>query len=230
MVKNFENLSGLPKDFIKRLKLHDSLFIQNNFLENIEDDESIHQLIIEIDNYCLDNKIIGYHYTNGNEYDFLEKGLIIRSGKEIRQDFVKENFHLFSKEEQDLILRKWKERFDEEESEKRDNCLFFNFTLGAIKDGGAELLLSYYGGEQVYFPIFQLPIIGEKLKNIGIPIILKCTINPKEINTFIVYPWGKIAVSSYHRKVNRTAYLVDQDGYQKVSVNPENIEIIYIKH
>ncbi|HUX95063.1 MAG TPA: hypothetical protein VMV47_04960 [Bacteroidales bacterium] len=100
-----------------------------------------------------------------------------------------------------------------------------------MKNDGAELLLSYYGGEQVYFPLFELPNIGEKLKNIGIPMILKCTLNPNDINTFIEYPWGKITVSSYHRIKNPDAIVVDQDGYQKVGVNPENIEIIkYDKH
>lgn len=231
MVVDLENLSGLPKEFIKRLKTYDTIFMQYNFLEHFEDNENIYQLIIDINNFCLENKVIGYHYSNGMENDFLEKGIMIRSGKEIRQDFIERHFYLFSKEEQNQILFKWKERFDDEDAEVRDNCIFFNFTKGALKDGGAELLLRYYGGEQVYFPIFQLPQIGTKLENIGIAMILKCTLNPKDINTFIEYPWGKITVSGYHRIVNPVAHEVDQDGCQRVGVSPENIEIIkYNKH
>ena len=103
---------------------------------------------------------------------------------------------------------------------------FFNFTKDALKDSGAELLLKYYGGEQVYFPIFQLPEFGKKLEKIGVPMILRCTLNPNDINTFIEFPWGKIAVSIYHRKVNPEAHQIDQDGYQNIGVSPENIEII----
>jgi hypothetical protein len=226
MAINLENLTGLPHDFVMRLKMHDEIFTKVKFLEQFENDDNINQLIIDINNFCLENKIIGYHYTNAIESYILEIGLVIRTGEEIRQDFIKRHFPLFTKEEQNQILIHWNKRFDEEDAEVRDNLLFFNFTIGALKDGGAELLLSYYGGEQVYFPLFDLPHIGEKLKNIGTPMILKCTLNPNDIYTFIEYPWGKITVSSYHRIINPDAYTVDQDGYQKVGVNPENIEII----
>lgn len=230
MVIDLENLTGLTHDFVKRLKTYDEIFTQHKSLEQFDFDD-IHQLIIDIDDFCLENKIIGYHYTNAIETDILENGIIIRTGEEIRQDFIKRHFHLFTKEEQNQILIHWSKRFDEEDAEIRDNILFFNFTTDALKDGGAELLLRYYGGEQVYFPLFELPNIGEKLKNIGIPMILKCTLNPNDIYTFIEYPWGKIAVSSYHRIKNPDAYVVDQDGYQKVGVNPKNIKIIkYDKH
>ena len=226
MIIDFEDFTGLPNEFIIRLNRYVSIFVEYEFLEQYLDDEYIHQLIVDIDDYCLDNNIIGYHYTNGIVDEFKEKGILVRSGKKIRQDFMERHFHLFTKEEQNRILEKWEKRFDEDDQRVRDNCVFFNFTKGALKNSGAELLLKYYGGEQVYFPIFQLPEIGKKLKKIGVPMILRCTLNPNVINTFIDYPWGKIAVSSYHRKVNQTADWVDQDGYQKVSVSPENIEII----
>ena len=121
MIINFETLSGIPPEYIKRLKLYDTIFRKNVFLEQLEHDEEIHQLIIDINNYCQENKIIGYHYTNGIANDFLKKGILIRTGKEIRQDFVKRYFHLFSKEEQDQILSKWDKEFDEKDEEVRDN-------------------------------------------------------------------------------------------------------------
>jgi len=225
MTIDLEDLTGLPTDFVLRLKIHNEIFKKFKFLDKF-DYGDIHQLIIDIDNFCLENRIIGYHYTSAIENDILEKGLLIRTGEEIRQDFMKRYFRLFTTEEKNQIVAHWNKRFDKEDSEIRDSIIFFNFTKGALLEGGAEHLLTYYGGEQIYFPLFNLPHIGEKLKNIGTPMILKCTLNPNDITTFIEYPWGKITVSSYHRMVNPDADVVDQDGYQKIGVSPENIKII----
>ena len=226
MTINLENLEGLPKEYISELKKFDQIFKTHRFLENYENNENINNLILEINNFCLQNKIIGFHYTNAIESDIIENGMIIRSGTEIRNNFMERFFHLFDYNEQELIKEKWLSRFGEKDTESRDFRTFFNFTKDAIFNGGAELLLEYYGGEQIYFPIFSLPKIGEKLKKIGKPMILKCTLDPNEIKTFIENPWGKIIVSSYNKKVNPEAYLVDQDGYQKKGVKSENIEII----
>ena len=226
MIIDLENLNGLPDKFIERLKMFDNIFIQNDFLENFENNNKIHQLIIDIDNYCLENKIIGYHYTNAIETDILKKGMILRTGKEIRKIFEESHFHLFTKKEQNQIRIAWKKQFDKSDKKYRDNRIFFNFTKNALQNGGAELLLNYFGGEQIYFPIYGLPQFGEKLKQIGTPMILKCILNPNDINTFIEYPWGKITVSSYHRIKNPEAHVVDQDGYQKVNVKAANIKIL----
>ena len=227
MVIDLENLIGLPQEFINRLKRFDKIFRLHKLIEH---DENIDEIVIEINNFCLENRIIGYHYTNAIENDILEKGIISRTGQEIRKDFIKNHFHLFTKKEQSQILCQWKEQFDETDVEYRDNHIYFNFTKKALQNGGAELLLNYYGGEQVYFPIYRLKQIGKKLKKIGTPMILKCTLNPNDINTFIEHPWGKIAVSSYNRIKNPEAHVVDQDGYQKVGVSPENINTINIKN
>jgi hypothetical protein len=225
MIIDLEKLEGLPNLFINRLRKFDSLFTECRHIEQYCDNFEIRQIIIDIDNYCLKNQIIGYHYTNATESDILEKGIILRTGKEIRNDFINKYFHLFSKDEQNQILQKWKEYFTDND---RDNKVFFNFTRNALVNGGAELLLKYYGGEQIYFPLFEAPQIGKKLKKIGTPMILKCTLNPKYINTFIEYPWGNIIASSYNRIKNPNAYVVDQDGYQEVNVKPENIvKILY---
>lgn len=231
MIISLENLDGFPDYFFKRLAKFDNLFEQFEFLENFETNEGIHNLIIEINDYCLRNKIVGFHFTNAIEKNILDQGLAIRTGKEIRESFIKNHFHLFTKDEQNKILIEWKKEFDESDVKSRDNRIFFNFTKHALYNRGAELLLRYYGGEQVYFPLYKIPQIGQKLENIGEPMILKCTLDPNEINTFIEYPWGKIIVSSYHRTKNLNAYLVDQDGYQRVDVSKDNVEIIkYKKH
>lgn len=226
MVVDFDTLSGIPEEFIRRLKSQNDFLLKCQFLEQLCQDYNIIHLIVDINNYCSEKEIIGYHYTNALERDFLEKGIVVRTGNEIRQDFIERHFHLFSGKEQRQILEKWEKQFDAEEAELRDGSIYFNFLKEAINNGGAEDLLKYYGGEQVYLPLLPLVKIRKKLEKIGIPMILRCKLNPKDITTSIENPWGKIAVSSYHRIVNPTAILEDQDGCQSVEVSPDKIEII----
>jgi hypothetical protein len=226
MVVDFETLSGIPEEFIRRLKSYNDFFLKCKFLEQLCQDNNIIHLITDINNYCSEKAIIGYHYTNGIERDFLEKGLVVRTGRDIRQDFVKRHFHLFSEKEQRQILKNWEKQFDQGEAELRDDSIYFNFLKEALHNGGAEDLLKYYGGEQVYLPLLPLAKVRKKLERIGIPMILRCKLNPKDIAISIENPWGKIAVSKYHRAINPVALLEDQDGCQRINVNPDNIEII----
>jgi len=73
MVIDLENLIGLPQEFINRLKRFDKIFRLHKLIEH---DETIDEIVIEINNFCLENRIIGYHYTNAIENDILEKGII----------------------------------------------------------------------------------------------------------------------------------------------------------
>lgn len=226
MVVDFETLSGIPEEFIKRLKLHNDFFMKCHFLEQLVQDKDINHLMVDINNFCSGNTIIGYHYTNAIERDLLEKGIVVRTGRDIRQDFIARHFHLFSEKEQRQILENWEKQFDEQEAKLRDGYIYFNFLKEALNNGGAEDLLKYYGGEQVYLPLLRLIKIRRKLQRIGIPMILKCKLNPNDITASIENPWGKITVSKYHRTVNPAAILEDQDGYQSVGLSPDKIEII----
>ena len=112
--------------------------------------------------------------------------------------------------------------------------IFFNFTEDALHNGGAEDLLNHYGGEQVPICFCQPPLfiqggtnkqcsICKKLSQIGEPLLVRCSLDPKIVNTFTENPWGKILVSSFHVEVNSEAYRIDQDGYIKEPVSAQNI-------
>lgn len=121
----------------------------------------------------------------------------------------------------------WDSHFDNRKQRSRDNYLFSNFTIASLYNYGAEPLLTNFGGEQVYMPIFELDGISTKIKSLGTPMILKCRLDPNQINTFYEYPWGKIAVSSFHAICNLQACRVDQDVYQSVNVKPSEMEIFH---
>lgn len=223
---NLDNLEGLPQQFIERLKQMNSLFIENVFFEKILNHDTVYRLIKEINEFCKMREVFGFHYTRAYQEEIAKIGLTCRTGDDIRSSFISKYSNNFTEEEMDNIKAIWNRNFDNGQKESRDNRLYFNFTTNALNDGGAEPLLSNFGGEQIYMPIQELNGIGVKIKNMGKPLILKCKLNPKNLSTFHEDPWGKIAVSTYHLQINSTANQFDQDGSQSVDVKPEDIEVI----
>ena len=181
-VINLEDLSGLPRQFLARLKEFNQEFLETDYLDSLGHLGNLQNLIIAIDNYCQENIIIGYHYTRANPECILEKGLLARTGSEIRNEFLSQHKHHFTPEELVRILDEWRNCFDEEDEEIRDNHVFFNFTMCAMKDGGTDLLLENCGGEQVYTPLYHIDSIKDKIKQIGQPIIVKCKLHPKDLH------------------------------------------------
>lgn len=224
-VINLENLDGIPKEYLNELTKYDSLFKTFSFVEDFEDIKEIGELISKINIFCLSNLIIGFHYTKAYPKEINENGLISQTGKQIRDNFLKNYKYLFTAQEIEKIINTWENYFCEEQIEARDNRIFFNFTKHGLNNFDANPLLTNFGGEQIYMPLLSHDSISKKIKTLGNPLILKCKLSPKNIETFIDEPWGKIAISSYNNMKNKEAHRIDQDGYQTVNVSPENIEI-----
>lgn len=223
---DLNNLQGLPKELLGNLQNYNQLFNENICLENLLNYDSIVTLIEEINEHCLKNRIFGYHFTRAIPAEIQETGLTCRKGEDIRNTFIAKFGHLFTMDEKLKIKEAWTNYFKSPPQKSRDSRLFFNFTTYALVNDGAKPLLTNYGGEQVYKPLEIFEEIGNKIKCIGKPLILRCKLNPNKINTFCENPWGRIAVSTYHRNINREAHQYDQDGYQNVDVDPVDIEII----
>ncbi|WP_159478358.1 hypothetical protein [Chryseobacterium sp. 18068] len=224
-VINLENLDGIPKEYLNELTKYDSLFKKFSFLEDFEEIREIAELISKINTFCSSNLIIGFHYTKAFPKEINENGLISRTGKQIRENFLKNYKYLFTAHEIENIKNIWENYFCEEQIESRDNRIFFNFTKQGLNNFDAKALLTNFGGEQIYMPLLSHDCLCKKIKTLGKPLILKCKLSPKNIETFIDEPWGKIAISSYNNMKNIDAHRTDQDGYQSVNVSPENIEI-----
>lgn len=224
---NLNNLSGIPPKFIRRLDALKGIFRNHDYVQSLNESDKIIDLIEEIDNFCLNKTIVGFHYSRAAADEISANGLTCRKGDEIRAAFLKRHFGLFTNRERKLIHEAWGQYFDKHDIETRDSRLFFNFTTHALEDSGAEPLLSNFGGEQVYMPLLDIESVSVKIGNIGQPLIIKCSLDPNNIRTFCQYPWGNIAVSTFHSMINPNAYRYDQDGYQVVNVMPEDLEIVY---
>ena len=136
---------------------------------------------------------------------------------------------LFTVEELETIKKLWDAYFDRIMVESRDHRIFFNLTTTALFDGGAEPLLKYYGGEQVYMPLQRESSIAQKLQSIGTPLLIKVILDPKQLSNFYEDDIAKIAISSYHRNKNNNADQYDRDVYQQQPISPSQIEITNLK-
>lgn len=221
---DFNDFTGLDTELFNLLKKNDTIFRESDTFTKVLENANIIQLVHQIDAFCLSNLIYGYHYTRASRESILKYGLLVRSGETIRNEFLSQYRHIFTQIELNIIESNYLKFNNDQNKETRDNLVFFNF----INDySGTDDLLGYFGGEQVYSPIRNYPSLLYKLSKIGTPLTVKCKLNPNDLNTFIDKPWGKICVSSYHSKINSLVYhICDQDGYQYVPVNPENIEIL----
>jgi hypothetical protein len=222
---DLNSTKNLPDYFLDKLQEHSELFIAHEFSENLCNTPQLSPLVRELNNFCMRNQVIGIHFSRADKQSILSKGLLCLSGNEIRNSFLKRYGSFFSSEELNEIRSRWQSNFGNEGCEYRDFNIFFNFTDDALRNGGADELLGMFGGEQITmgFDTDSECPIGEKLANLGVPLIVKCSLDPSRIETYIENPWGKILMSSYHKELNSSAYRIDQDGHIRFAVPKADI-------
>lgn len=229
-VLNLCTLAGFPSFFFKEMEKYTELLLSTKFSDALVENPIFQELIERITDFSNDCKIIGYHYTRTDKNDIIKEGLKSRSGQEIRETFLSRYGSLFTAEELDKIKKAWYAYFDRIMVESRDHKIFFNLTTTALFDGGAEPLLKYYGGEQIYMPLKGLPTIANKLQNIGTPLLIKAILDPHQLQLFDFEDIAKIAIASYHRLLRHDARRCDIDCFQKESISASQIEIFKINN
>lgn len=225
-ILNLCTLAGFPSFFFEEMEKHTEILLNTEFEDELVENPTFQDLIERITDFSKDCKIIGYHYTRADKNDILKGGLKSRTGQEIREAFLSRYGKLFTDEELDTIKNAWQAYFNKNMISCRDFRIFFNLTTTALFDSGAEPLLQYYGGEQVYMPLKGFPSIAKKIQNIGSPLLIKATLNPSQLKLFDYEDIAKIAISSYHRLLRPDASQYDQDAYQREPVLLNQVEII----
>jgi hypothetical protein len=228
MAIKLHSVAQIPSDISRRLKAFTDVFMERESWEQFLKIPSLLQIVKELDEICLRDGVFGYHYTRAEKESIKKHGLVVLSGEERRRDFLERYGHLFTDDQRDRIHKKWRDYFTPEMCSSRDCKIYFNFTLDALEETGAEYLLEFFGGEVVNFPLCDDPELREILKTIGQPMIVECDLNPAELKPYYEYPWGKIWLSSYHVTLNSNARRCDQDGTQKTSVRPKQIHSIQV--
>lgn len=222
-VINLDSPEGIVKSWIEEIPNINSHCLSITFLEELVEIPDIRYALQKIDNYCSAGKILGFHFTRAIKKSIQEESLILRSGGEIREKFRQDFNAAFNSNEWQKIEYAWSNYFTKNQQQSRDRRIFFNFTKNALLNGSAFRLLNHYGGEQISMCFDDETHIANVLASLGEPMIIKCALSPKSLSTYISYPWAKIALSSYHCKLNSRASRVDQDGFQSIAVPPKDI-------
>lgn len=225
-ILNLCTLAGFPSFFFKEMERHTELLLNSEFEDELVENQVFRDLIEKITNFSKGRKIIGYHYTRADKDDIIKGGLKSRTGQEIRENFLSRYGYLFTATELGIIKNAWQAYFNKNMISCRDYRIFFNLTTTALFDSGAEPLLQYYGGEQVYMPLKGFPSIAKKIQKIGSPLLIKATLDPSQLKLFDYEDIAKVAISSYHRLLRPDATQYDQDAYQREPILPNQVEII----
>jgi hypothetical protein len=213
----------IPPKILARLQPHHERLKSADYLEHFYDDEDIASIIRALNERCMREGIVGYHYTRSFAERLLANGLVATSGEARRRSFIDEFGHLFSRTQLHVIEVAWSAYFDRQQNRGRDDRVWFNLTLDALTDSGAEPLLRHYGGEVVYKPLASHPSIATILKSIGEPLVVSCALDATTLTTFAEWPWGKAWLGSYHLTLNPHACRVDFDVYTPHSVSRGSI-------
>lgn len=224
-VIHLDTLKGLPGRYLKQLQRHNHLFASNSYLDDLlEEEQELMDIVMDMDDYCSTNYIKGYHYTRAVESEIVEHGLLSRSGEEIRNVFLDKYGDRFSIPELMIIKEMWDKYFGERQKKSRDYRIFFNTTKVALGNGGADALLEHFGGEQIHMALNDHEEVQRKLSQIGVPLMVSFLILGAEAKGIgQQYPWGMVALSTYHRMINPEAFMHDVDAYVSNNIPPKNI-------
>jgi hypothetical protein len=223
MTIRLTSLDQMPQDIRSALQRFDSVVGETPFMETLLQNPDLHRIAIELDRLCVPEGVIGFHFTRALREEIEARGLEICSGHDRRRQFLAKYGTLFSEAKRKWMRRAWKNYFDKDQTAERDGRIWFNLTLGALDDGGADDLLTYFGGEVINMPLTQDEEVAAVLQTLGQPLIVECALSAEALHACSEIPWGRTWLSTYHVSINQDAYGWDVDAYSIEPVPPGQI-------
>jgi hypothetical protein len=223
MAITVDSIVDMPDSIIVYLNSYKEVFQKMDYLDDILTFPWASNIVNELNEHCLIHGVIGYHYTRANKEDIKVCGLTPMYGVDRRSWFLKKYGDHFTKDQLNIIKKTWQEYFNKSQNNARDLKIWFNLTTNALNNRGADRLLSFFGGEAIYMPLTNYSEIANILHSIGSPLVVQCKLDAKEMKTFSTNPFGKVWLSTYHRKINIDASLFDVDIYSKSAISSDNI-------
>lgn len=207
------------------MQRHTDIYRSTIYLcDEIDDDPDLKETAIAINEFCIKHEVKGYHYTRAFPDEIRTKGLLCRTGEEIRNEFLLNHADIFTGAELQEVKEIWAQYFKGNQVKARDCRVYFNATKYAMNGPGSASLLGHFGGEQIHMPLNSRPELIEKLTALGEPLLV--TFKTKgDIRRALDYEgyWGTVALSTYHRMVNSEADRHDVDAFRTEAVLPCDI-------
>lgn len=228
MAINLTSCDQVPTQIIRRLQDLESVFTEHEFLEGVLAVDTLYQTTVELNALCLREGVIGYHYTRAIKKDIETVGLQCTNCVTHQRSFMLKHGDRFSDVQRRRIQQHWNDYFDATQMRVRDGRVWFNFTLAALHDGGADPLLAYFGGETIYMPLKRDVEVASILQTIGQPLVIECILATDNLHTFSEHPWGRIWLSTYHTTINPDSHQCDVDAYIRERLPPTRIASINV--
>jgi len=208
---DLRNPSAIPPHLISDLASFNSLLAREEFLEPLFENSRFLAIARELNDLCEREGVVGFHFTRSFSEKIKSEGLRLSTGAEWREAFLREHGARFTSNQVDRIKRAWAGYFDTQQDQARDRRVWFNLTINALTEGGANRLLAHFGGEVVYMPLCSDEEIAQILCQIGRPLVVECYLDTSKLSAFGEHPWSQVLLSSYHRTINSDAYVFDLD-------------------
>ncbi len=224
MACNLAKPDEIPSAIRTNLARHGDVFRRVEFLDELlEKKGELLDIARDLNAVCRAHGVVGYHYTRSFRERIATDGLLARSGKEWRQEFLDRFGELFSIAQRQRLQRGWGEYFDSNQNGALDGRVCFALTKAALKNGGATALLDHYGGEVIYMPFTRDKEIAAILHSIGESMIVECALDTSRLSRFSGMPWGKVWLSTYHCSVNPGAHQQDYDVFSSSSIPASDV-------
>lgn len=220
---DLSDVLAIPADLQEALKSCEGLFRSSEFLEGLLSHNRVHEIAQALDDVCVRNGVVGYHYTRAIPGSIEANGLRTGVGDEQRSRFLSEHGHRFTSAQRERITDMWATYFTPRQCIPRDNRIWFAMTRYDPTYGGVKCLLTCFGGENVYMPLVDDPEIGSVLRSIGRPLIIRCRLSTDKLRTYSSTPWGRVWLSTYHRSVLAEANRFDVDAYSETCIPVDDV-------
>ena len=226
MAHRLDTITSLPHALLRDLSRFNIELASCDLLEEALEIEPIDRIAVALNSECLECGVVGFHYTRAIASEIVTSGLRPSAGADRRAGFLDVYGDLFTASQLARVQRLWSEYFDDDAAEYRDGRIWFNFTTLALHNGGAQRLLDYFGGEQIYMPLTDDRELAAILRGIGEPLIIEAHLDANSITAFCGIPWGSVWLSTYHHSVNPRACQRDVDAYVRDAIPSSRLRVI----
>ncbi len=237
---NLDDPTSIPECVLSELRRYHTVFAKHQSIERLLKCPGLKKITQDLTSLCTDKQVIGYHYTRAIREKIELNGLRISCGDDRRRGFLQQFEHRFTPEARNRIVQLWHNYGYQKSS--RDGRLCFDLTLNALTDGKADNLLTYFGGENIYKALIQLPArlmldvdaeIDTVFQDLGSPLVVKCALDTGKLKYSIIdyeqpseYMLASIWLSSYHRTLNPKATQHDVTARIDHDVRPDDLRIM----
>lgn len=192
--------------------------------DEVYDQEPFRSALVDLESHIRTQQIVGYHCTKEPEPDFFkDRGLRVLDRKNHQAEFLKNHAWRFTPKEVVQIRQEWDSYFPGQQENSRNGKIWFCLIPHPVVDGGADNLLTYFGGEAVYMPFRDGTPIAKKLSEIGNSVVVEAAITPDDLTTFTDNALAKNSFHLFHRYLNPEVVLSGYEGYISRDIPPQDI-------